>query len=444
MKQFLMLGNETSQVILSLSLMLFAGFLVTRVTKRLKLPNVTGYIFAGILLGPYLLDTVPVEVASGMGFVTDIALAYIAFGVGRYFKIATLKKSGGGTLIITVLEALLAMAAITLPMIFLFHLPVPFSLLLGAIGCATAPASTIMTIRQYHAKGPFVNLILQVVALDDAVALVAFSVCTAVTQALEGGGKVNAMDVAAPVLWNLGAVVLGIGLGWVLHRLISERRSSDHRLVIANGVILGMTGLCTLLNISPLLSCMALGASYINLSGNKHLFKEINRFTPPVLLLFFVISGMRLNIPALATAGVIGVAYFFLRIAGKYAGAFAGCALCRMPGRIRNWLGLALIPQAGVSIGLAALGERMLPPETGALLSAIILSSAVLYETVGPACAKASLFLSHTLEQEEKPGGAGPKPRDEVQGQPEEGKPVVRGHGRIRKLALRMLQAVHH
>ncbi|MFQ7746981.1 MAG: cation:proton antiporter [Eubacteriales bacterium] len=297
MKQFLMLGNETSQVILSLSLMLFAGFLVTRVTKRLKLPNVTGYIFAGILLGPYLLDAVPVEVASGMGFVTDIALAYIAFGVGRYFKIATLKKSGGGTLIITVLEALLAMAAITLPMIFLFHLPVPFSLLLGAIGCATAPASTIMTIRQYHAKGPFVNLILQVVALDDAVALVAFSVCTAVTQALEGGGKVNAMDVAAPVLWNLGAVVLGIGLGWVLHRLISERRSSDHRLVIANGVILGMTGLCTLLNISPLLSCMALGASYINLSGNKHLFKEINRFTPPVLLLFFVLSGMRLNIP---------------------------------------------------------------------------------------------------------------------------------------------------
>ena len=148
MKQFLMLGNETSQVILSLSLMLFAGFLVTRVTKRLKLPNVTGYIFAGILLGPYLLDAVPVEVASGMGFVTDIALAYIAFGVGRYFKIATLKKSGGGTLIITVLEALLAMAAITLPMIFLFHLPVPFSLLLGAIGGATAPASTIMTIRQ--------------------------------------------------------------------------------------------------------------------------------------------------------------------------------------------------------------------------------------------------------------------------------------------------------
>lgn len=282
------------------------------------------------------------------------------------------------------------------------------------------------------------------VALDDAVALVAFSVCTAVTQALEGGGKVNAMDVAAPVLWNLGAVVLGIGLGWVLHRLISERRSSDHRLVIANGVILGMTGLCTLLNISPLLSCMALGASYINLSGNKHLFKEINRFTPPVLLLFFVLSGMRLNIPALATEGVIGVAYFFLRIAGKYAGAFAGCALCRMPGRIRNWLGLALIPQAGVSIGLAALGERMLPPETGALLSAIILSSAVLYETVGPACAKASLFLSHTLEQEDKPGGAGPKPRDEAQGQPEEGKPVVRGHGRIRKLALRMLQAVHH
>lgn len=449
MKQLLTLGNETSQVILSLSLMLFAGFLVTRVTKRLKLPNVTGYIFAGILLGPYVLDAVPAEVASGMGFVTDVALAYIAFGVGRYFKVSTLKKSGGETLIITVLEALLAMAAITLPMIFLFRLSVPFSLLLGAIGCATAPASTIMTIRQYHAKGPFVNLILQVVALDDAVALVAFSVCMAVTQALEGGGRVEAMDVLAPVLWNLGSVLLGLSLGWVLNRLISEKRSADHRLVIANGVILGMTGLCTLLDISPLLSCMALGASYINLSGNKHLFKEINRFTPPVLLLFFVLSGMRLNLPALATAGVIGVAYFFLRIAGKYAGSFAGCALCRMPGRIRNWLGLALIPQAGVSIGLAALGERMLPPETGALLSAIILSSAVLYETVGPACAKASLFLSHTLEREknEKAAASLPEAASEPkapEAQEPEDTPHPRRMGRVHVLALRILQAIHH
>ena len=397
LKELLLKGNGAAQVILSLAVMLLAGFLVTRLTKKLRLPNVTGYLFAGILLGPYLLDFIPEQVASGMGFVTDVALAYIAFGVGRYFKLSTLRKSGKKTVLITLFEALAAMAAITLPMIFLFHLSVPFSLLLGAIGCATAPASTIMTIRQYHAKGPFVSLVLQVVALDDAVALTAFSACAAVAGAMESGGAVGVMDVLGPVLWNMAAVALGAGLGWVLHKLISEKRSADHRLVIVNAVILGLTGLCTLLDISPLLSCMALGTSYINISGNKQLFKQVNKFTPPVLLLFFVLSGMHLDIPALATAGVIGVGYFFLRIAGKYAGSFAGCALCREPKQVRNWLGLALIPQAGVSIGLAALGERMLPPEAGSLLSAIILSSAVLYETVGPACAKASLFLSHTL-----------------------------------------------
>lgn len=439
-------GNEVSQIILSLAAMLLAGFLVTRVTKLLKLPNVTGYLFAGILLGPYVLNLVPEQVSSQMEFVTDIALAYIAFGVGRYFKLSALRKSGGKTIVITLFEALAAMAVISLSMIFIFHLSVPFSLLLGAIGSATAPASTIMTIRQYHAKGPFVNTILQVVALDDAVALIAFSVCAAVTQAMEGNGKVEAMEVATPILWNLAVLALGVGLGWLLHKLISEKRSSDHRLVIVNAVILGLTGLCTLLDISPLLSCMALGTAYINFSGNKHLFKEVNRFSPPVLLLFFVLSGMRLNIPALATAGGIGVAYFFLRIAGKYIGSFAGCTVCRSPSHIRNWLGLALIPQAGVSIGLATLGARMLPETTGNLLSVIILSSAVLYEMVGPACAKASLFLSHTLERRPKAlpaaeGGGNP----EIPESGEAPEPAELPHrtGGMKKLLLACQQAIH-
>lgn len=392
--------NNTALIILSLTVMLLAGFLLTRLTKLCRLPNVTGYILAGILIGPYLLNLVPTDMVSGMGFVTDIALAYIAFGVGRYFKLSTLRKSGGKTVVITLFEALMAMAVVTVSMIFIFRLPVSFSLLLGAIGSATAPASTIMTIRQYHAKGRFVNTIMQVVALDDAVALIAFSVCAAVTQALSGGGQIDPMVVVLPILYNIGAVLLGIGMGFLLHKLIREKRSADHRLVLANAVILGMTGLCTLFDISPLLSCMALGAGYINFSGNKNLFKQVNRFSPPVLLLFFVLSGMRLDIPALATAGIIGVAYFFLRIVGKYAGSYLGCAVCHTPSETRNWLGLALIPQAGVSIGLAMLGERLLPPEMGSMLSVIILSSAVLYEMVGPACAKASLFLSHTLSRE--------------------------------------------
>ena len=166
-----------------------------------------------------------------------------------------------------------------------------------------------------------------------------------------------------------------------------------------------------MLDISPLLACMALGTAYINLSGNKELFKQINHFEPPVLLMFFVLSGMKLNVPSLVSAGVIGVVYFFVRILGKYLGASLGSALSGCSPAIKRYLGLALIPPAGVSIGLAALGQRMLPAEQGLMLSTIILSSAVLYEMIGPACAKASLFLSHSVEPEELPDHHKGKPK---------------------------------
>ena len=395
--------NASAQVILGLSIILFAGFVITRITKKLRLPNVTGYILSGVLIGPYVLDLIPGEIVEHMEFVTDVALAFIAFGVGRYFKLSTLRASGSKIVILTLLESLAAAVLVTASMALIFHLPMPFCLLLGAIGSATAPASTIMTIRQYQAKGEFVNTILQVVALDDAVALIAFSVCAAVVSAMEDSSK--ALDfgvVILPVILNAVTVIAGGALGYVLHRLIdNERRSSDHRLILTTAILLFITGFCTCFDISPLLSCMALGAVYTNVSDNDRVFTQVNSFTPPILLMFFVLSGMRLNLPSLATAGVIGIFYFFIRILGKYTGAYAGARICGYSANIRNYLGLALIPQAGVSIGLAVLGQRLLSPETGLMLSTIILSSGVLYEMVGPACAKASLFLSHSIEKED-------------------------------------------
>ncbi len=395
--------NASAQVILGLSIILFAGFVITRITKKLRLPNVTGYILSGVLIGPYVLDLIPGEIVEHMEFVTDVALAFIAFGVGRYFKLSTLRASGSKIVILTLLESLAAAVLVTASMALIFHLPMPFCLLLGAIGSATAPASTIMTIRQYQAKGEFVNTILQVVALDDAVALITFSVCAAVVSAMEDSSK--ALDfgvVILPVILNAVTVIAGGALGYVLHRLIdNERRSSDHRLILTTAILLFITGFCTCFDISPLLSCMALGAVYTNVSDNDRVFTQVNSFTPPILLMFFVLSGMRLNLPSLATAGVIGIFYFFIRILGKYTGAYAGARICGYSANIRNYLGLALIPQAGVSIGLAVLGQRLLSPETGLMLSTIILSSGVLYEMVGPACAKASLFLSHTIEKED-------------------------------------------
>ena len=395
--------SPTGQVVLTLAAMLFAGFLATRVTKKLHLPNVTGYILSGILIGPYALGLVSKASLASMDFVTDVALAFIAFGVGRYFKLADLKQSGLRVIVITLTEALAAFAVVSLTMMLVFHLSPAFSLLLGAISSATAPASTIMTIRQYKAKGPFVDLIFQVVALDDAVALIAFSVSATVLSM--GGAERDVLTLLLPVVWNLLAVAMGALAGVLLHKMVDNGRSADHRLVLIVATLLLFTGLCSIAEISPLLSCMAIGAAYINASGRERTFEQVENATPPVILLFFVLSGARLEVPMLATAGVIGVVYFFVRILGKYAGAWVGCAVTHAPPLTTRYLGLALVPQAGVSIGLAALAERIIPGPTGVMISTIILSSGVLYEMIGPACAKASLYLSHTLTRQQRPQG---------------------------------------
>lgn len=400
MNLFSHIPNGNAQVLLSLAIMLAAGFLVTRVTKKLHLPNVTGYLLAGIAIGPYLLHLIPDSIFGQMDFVTDLALAFIAFGVGRYFRLSDLRKGGLRILVITLFESLTAGIAISAVMRLLFGYSAAFSLLLGAIGCATAPASTIMTIRQYKAKGIFVNTILQVVALDDAVALLAFSGVAAWLNASDSASGALAMAVLMPVLFQLCGIAAGAAGGYLLHLIADpERRSAEHRLTLVLVLILSLTGFCTSLDISPLLACMMMGTVYINTGGSKKLFKMTARFTPPILLLFFVLSGMRLSLPALRSAGIVGVVYFLVRILGKYLGAWAGCAVTGAAAPVRRWLGLALIPQAGVSIGLAVLGQRLLPVESGALLSTIILSSGVLYEMIGPACAKASLFLSGTLHR---------------------------------------------
>lgn len=390
-------------VIFGLAIMLLAGFVMSRITNLFHLPNVTGYILAGVLIGPYLLHLIPDSMIQGMDFVTDVALSFIAFGVGKYFRLETLKRDGKKVIIITIFEALMAALVICLVMIYLFHLPVPFALILGAIGCATAPASTIMTIRQYKAKGPFIDTILQVVALDDAVALIAFSAATAAAQAIQSGRGFQAATILLPIAYNLAALAMGALAGFVMHLMLRHQNNKETALIVAVFLILLLSGACSSLSVSPLLACMVAGTVYINISHSKLVFKQINRFTPPIQVLFFVLSGLRLNVLSLKTAGVVGVVYFFIRILGKYAGASLGGLVTKSSPAITKYLGLALVPQAGVSIGLAVLGQRMLPPEYGTMLSTIILSSGVLYEMVGPACAKASMFLSGSIKRDAVP-----------------------------------------
>ncbi len=391
--------NGTTTVLLSLSVILLAGFLLTRITKPAKLPNVTGYILAGIVIGPHGLNIIPHDLIENMGFVSDIALAFIAFAVGRFFKKESFRETGLGVVTITLMESLLPGVLITLSMRYLFSLDWNICLLLGAIATATAPASTMTTIRQYHARGPFVNLLLQIVAFDDAVCLIAFSVVIAIINA-SASARLTTADIALPVFYNLVALAIGFICGVILSKLMTPRRSEDNRLILTIALLFGIAGLCAAVDISPLLSCMTYGTTYINMTRDKELYKQVEKFTPPILSIFFVVSGMSLDIASFNTLGVIGSAYFVIRIIGKYLGAYLGCAIVKTSKPVRHYLGLALIPQAGVAIGLAFLGKRVLPDELGNILLTIILSSSVLYELVGPVSAKIALFYSGSIRRD--------------------------------------------
>ena len=397
-------AQPVAAVIISVALMLFAGFALTRVTKLLRLPNVTAYILAGILIGPYCLNLVPQRIIDGTDFLSDIALAFIAFSTGEFFKLSVLKKSGMRVVWITLFEAVLASVFVFILTYFVLRLELAFSVVLAALASATAPASTMMTIRQTGAKGDFVDTLLQVVALDDVVGLVLYSVAISVALAsLGGAGGFSFETLVKPVLLNLAALALGGLFGLFMKLLMPERRSTDNKLIISVALLFAFCGVCALIDVSPLLGCMAMGTVYTNVAENDKLFKQLGYFSPPILLLFFVRSGMNFKLDALFSASgslngvpliAVGVGYFLVRILGKYVGAWVGCAAVKKDRLVRNYLGLALIPQAGVAIGLAALGARTLGGVMGSDLETIILASSVLYELLGPGCAKLALYLS--------------------------------------------------
>lgn len=395
--------NEAAVIIVGLAIMLLCGFLMTRITKRLKLPNVTAYIIVGILIGPFCLDLVDEGVRSGLSFVTDIALAFIAFSVGEYFRLDILKKNGSKVIIITIFEALMASILVFITLYFICKLDLGFCVMLASLASATAPASTLMTIKQTKAHGDYVDTLLQVVALDDIVSLIAYSVAIAIALAFSSNTtSFSVSTIIWPILKNILSIILGFLFGLIL-KIFLDKRSTDNRLIISVAILLAFCGICIVLDTSALLGCMIMGATYINVSNDEKLFKQLNYFSPPILLLFFVTSGMNFDLKALFSTKnsitsipliVIGIIYFFIRIIGKYLGAFLGCLITKKNHLTRNYLGFSLIPQAGVAIGLAALGSRTLGGESGSNLQTIILASSVLYEVVGPAISKLGLYLS--------------------------------------------------
>ena len=395
-------SSPVSVVVISVAVMLMSGFLATRFTKLFRLPNVTAYILTGMVLGPFCFNLVPSKIVVGTEFISDVALAFIAFSSGEFFKFSFLKRNGGKLMIITLLESLTASLLVFILTFGVLHLSLSFSIILAALASATAPASTLMTIRQTGASGDYVDTLLSVVALDDIVSLIAFSVAVSVSVA-SMGGNVTTMLVLKPLVLNLVMIGAGVLMGFALRMLVTSRRSTDNRLIISVALLFALCGIGAALEISPLLACMTMGMVYTNLAEDSMLFRQINYFSPPILLLFFVRSGLQFRLDVLfgnshASVGapilLTGVLYFIVRIVGKYAGAWLGCLLAKKDRPVRNYLGLALIPQAGVAIGLAALGARTIGGETGEILQTLILSSSILYELIGPASAKLGLYLS--------------------------------------------------
>lgn len=381
---------------------MIAGLLLTRVVKLIKLPNVTGYLIAGLLIGPYCFKLISAEALGSLDIITVAALGFIAFSIGSEFKLAHIRAIGSKILIITACEALGAVILVDV-VVILLGFPVPMALCLGAIAAATAPAATLLVVRQYHAKGELTSTLLPVVAMDDAIGLMAYALSVSVAKMIQNGEAFNVMStIVSPLL----EIIFSLGAGAVIGAIVavSNRffRSRANRLAIGIAAVLLGVGLAQQFGLSHLLLCMAIGATYVNLRDDAiQTLEQADAWTPPLFMLFFVLSGADLNVSMLPKLGLIGVAYILSRVVGKYFGAFIGCTISKTSHKIRKYLGFSLIPQAGVAIGIAQLVVKELP-EFGASIQAVILCATLIYELVGPIITKTSLIKAGEIEVEPK------------------------------------------
>ncbi len=381
---------------------MIAGLLLTRVVKLIKLPNVTGYLIAGLLIGPYCFKFVTADALAALDVITISALGFIAFSIGSEFKLAHLKAIGSKVLIITACEALGAVIVVDTALIA-FGFPVPMALCFGAIAAATAPAATLLVVRQYHAKGELTSTLLPVVAMDDAIGLMAYALSVSIAKMIQNHEAFNIMTTLVNPLLE---IIFSLGAGAVLGVLValSNRffKSRSNRLTIGIAAVLLGVGLAQQFDLSALLLCMAIGATYVNLRNDAvQTLEQADSWTPPLFLLFFVLSGAELNVAMLPSLGVVGVVYVLARVTGKYFGAFLGCTISKASHKVRKYLGFSLIPQAGVAIGIAQLVVRELP-EYGASIQAVILCATLIYELVGPVVTKFSLIKAGEIEVEPK------------------------------------------
>lgn len=382
-----------------LALMILAGMLFGRLVKFVRLPNVTGYLIGGLLIGPSVLNLVPENALSELSIISEVALGFIAFSIGNEFKISYFKRVGVTPIVIAVFESFFAVIFVMLGLLAAGQ-SLPFSLVLGAIAAATAPAATIMVINQYKAKGPVTETLLSVVAIDDATALMMFGISVAIAQSiLNPGGASLLSSILSPLKEIGGALLVGGVLGFLFTLPLRWFKKDGNRLAITVGFVFAAAGISDLLGFSALLTCMTMGAVLANISKEtKHIMKLTDAVTPPIFMLFFVASGAELKLSVIPTIGVVGIVYVLLRVAGKMFGAFFGASICRADKNVRRWLGPALIPQAGVAIGLSLVATNVMP-DYGATIRTVILCGTLIYELFGPAVTKFCLKKAGEIKE---------------------------------------------
>lgn len=417
-------------IFLYIALLLLAALLSTRLMKILKLPNVTGYIITGIIMGPFVFgllfnnftydgikDSVIYLHVDKIKWVSTVALGFIAFSIGTSFKKSVLKVVGKKVVVITILEALGASAFVLLVLLtahFIFpqYVPLELALTLGAIASATAPAATLMVIKQYRARGPLVNTLLPVVALDDAAALILFAILFQIATAVSGGGDFNLYNMLAKPLIEIGlSIAFGAVIGGFISLINKLFKSRNNKLVLCIFTVFSAVGLYYLFKqpymgggfeLSSLLTCMVAGAIFTNFAKDSDRTLDIlERFTSPIYMMFFVISGASLDLTIFTNkigliAFIIALIYLLFRVVGKWLGAYLGSSITNAEPQVKKYLGFTLAPQAGVAIGLATNASSLFSLNevtqiSGALIIAIILTSTLIYELFGPMICKFAL-----------------------------------------------------
>lgn len=375
----------------NLAIMLLAALIAGKIVKKLKLPNVTGYLVIGLLIGPNCIRLLSQEFLDSVSIISEVALGFIAFSIGAEFKIKFLKKIGKAPIVIGIMEGLGAVIVVDIVML-ICGFDVTFALAMGAIASATAAASTLMIVKQYKAKGPVTQTLLPVVALDDAVALMAFGISMAVANVIMAHGKVSfARLMLEPCIELLGGIAFGIILGIIMTFLVKLYTGRGNRLAVTIMMIFVCLGISDEVGFSSLLACMMLSATFVNLSKfSDKIYEPVDRITPPIYMMFFIISGASLDVTVIATVGAVGSIYVIGRVIGKALGASFGARITKAPKPVVKWLGLTLIPQEGVAIGLASSAASTLP-EYGGKIKTIVLCGVVIYELLGPVITKTVL-----------------------------------------------------